>query len=107
MTLGSRADAFEQLEVPIRDLERMASIAFEKAMAADNGGAADDAATFAATQLLQMARSLRQQYDQLAGGRLRSAAAAPRRLRVPKEAQLRNRSPPLDYSVRRLSHISP
>ncbi len=77
------ADAFDDLEPPIRDLERMAAIALDKVMQIDDASAESDMAVFAVTKLFEMAQGLRQEYDRLAGGpRGDRSTAVPLRLRV-------------------------
>ncbi len=60
------ADAFDELENPIRDLERQGMIAFEKAMAVDHADTETELALFTTQRLFEMIKDLRQQYYRLA-----------------------------------------
>ncbi len=62
------ADAFDELETPIRNVERMSKIVLEKVMAAEGDVKADDLAVFTMILLAEMATELREQHERLAAG---------------------------------------
>ncbi len=64
LTTQLHVEGFEQLESPIRDIERMASIAFDKVRQI-NASAENDMATFAVAQLRDMVMNLRREYERL------------------------------------------
>ncbi len=64
-TTPLHVEAFEQLESPIHDIERMASIAFYKVRQIDDASAERDMATFAVAQLRDMVMNLRREYERL------------------------------------------
>ena len=64
LTTQLHVEGFEQLESPIRDIERMASIASDKVRQI-NASADNDMATFAVAQLRDMVMNLRREYERL------------------------------------------